>query len=226
MGAPDTAFSLVQPQTAWYSTRTRPVSDAVERASVTPKIRRSLAVLVFASCIGLVGVAAATYATWPANTLGAYLHHRRAQQEIIRGLERLIAAQPDLLSREFYQAWLAEEKGDFAEAIRGFESVQARAQPGTLLHLHSSLRLGLAYGLNHDPDAELATYRALMARYPGASLLSQTTFHLRQGHRDQARVLINQALSQDARDGSLGGDRQLALRLWRGLNPAGAQPVP
>jgi tetratricopeptide (TPR) repeat protein len=193
---------------------------------VTPKIRRLLGVLVLASCIGLVGVAAATYATWPANTLGAYLHHRRAQQEIVRGLERLIAAEPDLLSREFYQAWLAEEKGDFTEAIRGFESLQAKARPGTTLHLDSSLRLGLAHGLNHEPDEELATYRALMTRYPGPSLLSQTMFHLRQGHRDKARALIDQALSQDVRDGSLGADRQLALMLWNGLNPAGAHPAP
>jgi tetratricopeptide (TPR) repeat protein len=200
--------------------------DAVEGTSVTPKTRRLLAVLVVACCIGLVGVTAATYATWPANTLGAYLHHRRAQQEIIRGLERLAAAGPDPLSREFYQAWLAEEKGDLAEAIRDFESLQAKLQPGTELYLRSSLRLGLVQGENHEPEKELATYRALMTRYPGASLMSQSMFHLRHGQRDQARILLDQALAQDASDGSLGSDRQLAIILRNGLNPAGARLAP
>jgi tetratricopeptide (TPR) repeat protein len=198
----------------------------VEGASVTPKFRRLLAVLILASCTGLVGVAAATYATWPANTLGAYLRHRRAQQEIVRGLERLIAAEPDPLSREFYQAWLAEEKGDFTEAIRAFESLQVKAPPGTEFHLRTSLRLGLVHGENHEPERELATYRALMVRYPGPSLLSQTMFYLRQGQRDRARVLLDQALAQDARDGSLGRDRQFALMLRNGLNPAGARSTP
>ncbi|HSB82157.1 MAG TPA: hypothetical protein VLM91_25525 [Candidatus Methylomirabilis sp.] len=193
---------------------------------MTPKLRRLLGVLVLASCIGLVGVAAATYVTWPANTLGDYLHHRRTQQEIIRSLERRIAAEPDLLTREFYQAWLAEEKGDLAEAIRGFESLRARARPGTTLHLHSSLRLGLAHGLNHEAAEELATYRALMTRYPGPSLLSQTMFHLRHGQRDQARALLDQALAQDARDGSLGDDRQLAITLRHRLGPARAPSAP
>jgi tetratricopeptide (TPR) repeat protein len=192
---------------------------------VTPKVRRLLGMVVLSSCIGLVGLAAATYLTWPANTLGAYLHHRRAQQDIIRGLERMVAGQPDHLYREFYQAWLAEEKGDFAEAIQGFESLQVQAQPGSTLYLHTSLRLGLVHGENHEPEKELATYRALMTRYPGPSLLSQTMFHLRQGQRDTARSLLDQALAQDARDGSLGGDRELALILRKGLDPTGAQPA-
>jgi hypothetical protein len=119
--------------------------------------------------------------------------------------------EPDPQSREFYQAWLVEEKGDFTEAIRSFESLQARARPGTTLHLHSSLRLCLAHGLNHEPAEELATYRALMAQYPGPSLKSQAMFHLRHGRRDEARSLLDQALAQDAMDGSLGADRQMAL---------------
>ena len=193
---------------------------------MTPKTRRLLSVLVLSSCVGLVGVAAATYATWPDNTLGVYLHQRRALQETMHALERRIAGEPDPLTRRFYQAWLAEEKGDVAEAILGFESLQATARPGTTLHLRSSLRLGLAHGRNHDPQKELETYQALMARYPGPSRLSQAMFHLRQGQREQARVLLDEALARDARDGSLGSDRQLAAALRNGLGPAGARSAP
>ncbi|HSB72774.1 MAG TPA: hypothetical protein VLT62_25910 [Candidatus Methylomirabilis sp.] len=193
---------------------------------MTPKTRRLLSVLVLSSCIGLVGVAASTYATWPANTLGVYLHQRRARQQNIHALEGRVAGETDPLTRRFYQAWLAEEKGDMAEAIRGFESLQAAARPGTTLHLRSSLRLGLAHGANHDPEKELATYQGLMARYPGPSLLSQAMFHLRKGQRERARVLLDEAIARDTRDGSLGSDRQLATTLRNGLGPAGARSAP
>lgn len=193
---------------------------------MAPKTRRLLRVTVLTTCIGLVGIAAATYATWPDNALGAYLHQRRAQQEIVRSLERRVAGEPDPLTREFYQAWLAEEKGDLAGAIRGFASLQAAAPPGTTLHLQSSIRLGLAHGLNHDPERELATYRALMARYPGPSLLSQAMFHLRRGQRERARLLLDEAIARDRSDGSLGSDRQLASTLRNGLGQAGPRPAP
>ena len=191
-----------------------------------PKTRRLWGILVLSSCISLVGIAAVTYATWPDNALGVYLHQRRAQQQVIRSLERRVAGERDPATHQFYQAWLAEEKGDLAGAIRGFESSQALAQPGTPLHLQTSIRLGLAHGLNHDPERELATYRALMARYPGPSLLTQAMFHLRRGQREAARLLLDEAIAQDQRDGSLGSDRELATSLRSGLGPAGPRPTP
>lgn len=193
---------------------------------MTAKAQRLLGVLALSSCIGLAGVAAATYVTWPVNTLGNYLHHRQTQQEIVRALERSIAREPELLTREFYQAWLAEEKGDFTQAIQDFESLRARSRPGTDLHLHSSLHLARAHGANHDPEKELATYQALMGRYPAVSLISQATFHLRQGEKEQARLLLDKALAQDAKDGSLGGDRKLAVMLRNGLGAAAGRSSP
>lgn len=186
---------------------------------MTAKARRLLSVLGISSCIGLVAVAIVTYATWPANTLGNYLRNRQARQQIVHALERRISAERDSLTREFYQAWLAEEKGDLAGAIQGFQSLRERARPGTPLHLHSSLRLGLAYGLNHDLKQELATYQGLMAQYPGASRLSQATFHLRRGEAERARVLLDEALAQDEKDSSLGTSRRLAQDLRNGLGP-------
>lgn len=194
---------------------------------MTAKTRRMLSVLGISSCVGLVAVAVTTYATWPANTLGNYLRDRQARQQIIRALERRISAERDALTREFYQAWLAEETGDLAGAIRGFQSLRQKARPGTPLHLHSSLRLGLAYGLNQDLEREVATYQELMDRYPGASRLSQATFYLRRGQAERARTLLDEALAQDERDGSLGTSRQLAQDLRNGLGPgAGNGPGP
>lgn len=186
---------------------------------MTAKTRRMLGVLGLSASLGLVAVAVTTYATWPANTLGNYLRDRQARQEVIRALEHRISAERDSLAREFYQAWLAEEKGDLAEAIRGFQSLREKARPGTPLHLHSSLRLGLAYGLNHDLERELMTYQGLMDRYPGASRLSQATYYLRRGEAERARVLLDEALSQDEKDGSLGTSRRLAQDLRNGLGP-------
>ena len=186
---------------------------------MTAKTRRMLGVLGLSASLGLVGVAVTTYATWPANTLGNYMRNRQAHQQIILALERRTSAERDSLTREFYQAWLAEEKGNLAGAIQGFQSLREKTRPGTPLHLHSSLRLGLAYGLNRDLKQELATYQGLMDQYPGASRLSQATFYLRRGEAERARVLLDEALGQDEKDGSLGTSRRLAQDLRNGLGP-------
>ena len=186
---------------------------------MTAKTRRMLGVLGLSASLGLVGVAVTTYATWPANTLGNYLRNRQAHQQIILALERRTSTERDSLTREFYQAWLAEEKGNLAGAIQGFQSLREKTRPGTPLHLHSSLRLGLAYGLNRDLEQELATYQGLMDQYPGASRLSQATFYLRRGEAERARVLLDEALGQDEKDGSLGTSRRLAQDLRNGLGP-------
>ena len=181
--------------------------------SVTAKTRRLLEILLLASGLGLVGVAVTTYLTWPANTLGNYVRDRRNREANVRVLTMRIESEADPLEHRFYQAWLAEEKLDFQGAIRGFQALRTETQPGTNLHLRSSLRLGLAYGENHQPELELATYQALMGQYPGPSRLSQATFYLRQGDRDHARVMLDEALAQDERDGSLGSDRHFAKYL-------------
>jgi Flp pilus assembly protein TadD len=178
-----------------------------------------LGALALSSGIGLVAVAIATYLTWPANTLGNYLRDRQNREANVRALTTRISAETDPHTRTFYQAWLAEEKGDLAGAIRGFQSVQQGTPPGTMLHLHGALRLGLVYGLNHEPERELATYQALMERHPGASRLSQATFYLRRGDRERARTLLDEALAQDARDGSLGTDRTFARSIRNALGP-------
>jgi tetratricopeptide (TPR) repeat protein len=195
---------------------------------VASKARRLLQITLLASGLGLVGVAVMTYLTWPANTLGNYVRDRRNREANVRALTLRIEREADPLERRFYQAWLAEEKQDLQAAIRGFQAVRADSPPGTNLHLRSSLRLGLAYGQNHQPDQELAAYRALMDLYPGPSRLSQATFYLRQGNTDQARVMLDEALGQDARDGSLGSDRQFAryLRAMVESMDHGKTPVP
>ncbi|MFI5340535.1 MAG: tol-pal system YbgF family protein [Candidatus Methylomirabilales bacterium] len=180
---------------------------------MTAKSRRLLEILLLAAGLGLLGVAVMTYVTWPANTLGNYVRDRRNRQANVRALTLRIQSEVDPLERRFYQAWLAEEKQDFQGAIRGFLALRAETQPGTNLHLRSSLRLGLAYGENGQPDQELATYQAQMDQYPGPSRLSQATFYLRRGDRDHARVMLDEALAQDERDGSLGSDRQFAQYL-------------
>lgn len=190
------------------------------------KTLRLIGVLVLSSGVGLVGVALATYLTWPANTLGNFIWDRKAREANVRALEARIAAEPDTLQREFYQAWLAEEKGDLAGAIRRFQAVRDKARPGTPLHLHSWLRLGLAHGRNHDTERELATYKELMAQYPGAGRLSQATFHMRRGDRDRARAILDEALARDATDGSLGTDRGFAERLRSGLGPSKGETSP
>jgi tetratricopeptide (TPR) repeat protein len=187
-----------------------------------------LEILVVSSVLGLVAVAVTTYATWPTNTLGNYIRDRQNREANIRTITSRIDREADPLQRRFYQAMLAEEKGDLDGAIRGFKSLCDDAEPGTKLHLTSALRLGLAYGQNRQPEQELATYQALMDRYPGQSRLSQAVFHLRRGERERARVLLDEALAQDARDGSLGSNRKTAQHLRAIVEPkgGGAASVP
>jgi len=187
---------------------------------MTERTRRRLVVFVLLSSgLSVAAAAVTTYATWPANAVANYFHDRRNQQANVRALEWRVGAETDPLERRFYQAWLAEEKGNLAGAIQGFQSLREKTRPGTPLHLHSSLRLGLAYGLNRDLEQELATYQGLMDQYPGASRLSQATFYLRRGEAERARVLLDEALGQDEKDGSLGTSRRLAQDLRNGLGP-------
>jgi len=177
-------------------------------------------IMFLALGVGLIGIVATIHSTWPNNFAGVFLNERRNREANIRALEWRITEETDPGGRAFYQAWLAEEKGDLEEAIRGFRSLRDAAPPGTGLHLTSSLRLGLAYGRNGQPDEELAIYQGLMGPYPGRSRLSQATYHLRRGERDQARRLLDDALARDERDGSLGSDRKFVLGLRAGLGPA------
>ena len=177
---------------------------------MTARTRRLLQVTVVSSGLGMVAVAILTYATWPANTLGNYLHDRRNREANVRALEWRVGKETDPLERRFYQAWLVEEKGDLDGAIRGFQALRDDLRPGTPLHLRSSLRLGLAYGQNGQIQRELQTYQALLEQYPGPSRLSQATFYLRQGDKDRASRVLDEALAQDAKDGSLGTERQFA----------------
>jgi tetratricopeptide (TPR) repeat protein len=186
---------------------------------VTGKSKKLLGIAALSLVIGLGGVAATVYATWPNNALGVYLLERENRQANIRALEWRVSMETDPTSRAFFQAWLAEEKGDLAQAIRGFQSLRDAARPGTPFYLRTSLRLGLAYGLNHEPERELAIYQALDDQYPGSSRLSQATFHLRRGEKEQARRALDEALDRDERDGSLGTDRALAQSLRAGLAP-------
>ena len=186
---------------------------------MTGKSKKLLGIAALSLVIGLGGVAATVYLTWPNNALGVYLHERENRQANIRALEWRVSMETEPASRAFFQAWLAEEKGDLAQAIRGFQSLRDAARPGTPFYLRTSMRLGLAYGLNHEPERELAIYQALSDRYPGSSSLSQATFHLRHGEKEQARRALDEALDRDERDGSLGADRAFAQSLRAGLVP-------
>lgn len=188
---------------------------------MTAKSRRLLGLAGLCMTVGVIGVAVSFAVTWPHNALGVYLHERRNREANIRALEWRVARETDALERAFYQAWLAEEKGDLPEAILGFQSLRDDARSGAALHLKSALRLGLAYGGNRQPDQELATYQRLMERHPGPSRLSQATYHLRRGEREQARRLLDDALARDESDGSLGADRSFAQHLRSGLGRQG-----
>ena len=186
---------------------------------MTGKSKKLLGLAALSLVVGMGGIAATVYLTWPNNALGVYLHEQENRQANIRALEWRVSMETDPTSRAFFQAWLAEEKGDLAQAIRGFQSLRDAARPGTPFYLRTSLRLGLAYGLNHEPERELATYQALNDQYPGSSRLSQATFHLRRGEKEQARRALDEALDRDERDGSLGADRAFAQSLRAGLVP-------
>ena len=186
---------------------------------MTGRSKKLLGIAALSLIVGLGGVAATAYLTWPNNALGVYLHERENRQANIRALEWRVSMETEPASRAFFQTWLAEEKGDLTQAIRGFQSLRDAARPGTPFHLRTSRRLGLAYGLNHEPERELATYQALNDQYPGSSRLSLATFHLRRGEKEQARRMLDEALDRDERDGSLGADRPFAQSLRAGLVP-------
>ena len=186
---------------------------------MTGKPKKLLGIAALSLVVGLGGVAATVSLTWPNNVLGVYLLERENRQANIRALEWRVSTETEPASRAFFQAWLAEEKGDLAQAIREFQSLRDAARPGTPIHLRASLRLGLAYGLNHEPERELANYLALNDQYPGPSRLSQATFHLRRGEKEQARRALDEALDRDEQDGSLGADRPFAQSLRAGLVP-------
>lgn len=199
---------------------------APEGVCMTERTRRRLvAFVLISSGLSVAAAVVVTYMTWPANAVANYFHDRRNQQGNVRALEWRIGAETDPQERRFYQAWLAEEKGDLRGAIRGFESLRDDARPGTPLHLKTSLRLGLAYGLNRQPDRELRTYLALMDRYPGPSRLSQATFYMRQGDQTRARKVLDEALAQDEEDGSLGSQRGFAQYLRASLEPKPGKPT-
>lgn len=187
--------------------------------------RRLVAFVLMSSGLSVAAAVVVTYTTWPANAVANYFHDRQNQQANVRALVWRIGIETDPLEQRFYQAWLAEEKGDLKGAIRGFKSLRDDARPGTPLHLKTSLRLGLAYGVNRQPDRELQTYLALMDRYPGPSRLSQATFYMRQGDRNQARRVLDEALAQDEEDGSLGSQRGFAQYLRAGLEPRPGKPA-
>ena len=173
---------------------------------------------------GLLAVGAAVGLTWPDNSLGVYLQARQNHARTVHALEARIARESDPLARAFYRAWLAEERGDLAGAIAGFEAVRQGAAVERPLHLHATLRLGQSLGRSGDPAREIETYRSLMDRHPGASRLGQIFFHLRRDERSPALYLLEEALAQDARDGSLGQYRQTAREIRDGLHEPAARP--
>ena len=193
---------------------------------MTATTKRRWMILCFTLGVGLTGIAATIHVTWPNNFAGVFVNERRNRAANIRALEWRITQEADPSGRAFYEAWLAEEKGDLERAIRGFRTLRDAVPPGTGLYLTCSLRLGLAYGRNGQPDEELAIYQGLMGSYPGPSRLSQATYHLRRGERDQARRMLDDALARDIRDGSLGSQREFVRALRAGLGPAPNGRVP
>lgn len=162
----------------------------------------------------------AVWLSWPDNAVADHVSIWQGHRDMVRGLRARVAAEPDLEVKAFFAAWLAEEEGDIAGAIRGFESVRSRSRPGTQTYLVSTIRLGQAYGRNNDPVRELAVYRELLTDHPLASRLSQATFHLRRREVEAARALLLEALAQDARDGSLGEYRGMAQALLNSATPS------
>lgn len=195
--------------------------------TVTTKRRVMIACLALGAA--LTGIAATIHVTWPNNFAGVFVNERRNRAANLRALEWRITQETDAAGRAFFEAWLAEEKGDLDAAIRGFQLLRDASSPGSGVYLTSSLRLGLAYGKNGQPDEELAIYQSLIGTYPGPSRLSQATYHLRRGEREQARRLLDDALARDERDGSLGSERDFVRALRAGLGPArngGAAGIP
>jgi tetratricopeptide (TPR) repeat protein len=199
----------------------RPGGRGVRRRFVTPKIRLFLRVGLASAMAGTIGVALAVALTWPQNSLGGYLKSRENHNKIVRALEDRIAGETDPAERAFYQSWLAEERGELAAAIAGFQDVRDRTGRDGPLYVRATLRLGQSYGRSGDPERELATYEGLMERHPGAGLLGQIFFRLRRGERAEASALLDVALRRDAQDGSLGHYRDVARQIQNDLQAAG-----
>ena len=193
---------------------------------MTTHSKRWLGLIGLALGISMAGLGGLVSLTWPNNLVGVYLTEQRNRAANIRALEWRLTREMSGPDRQFFQAWLDEEKGNLKEAILGFRSLRDGATPGSPMHLKSALRLGLAYGMNREPDRELATYQELMGRHPGPSRLSQATYHLRRGERDQARRLLDDALARDAQDGSLGSYRPFAQGLRNSLGPSQSHALP
>jgi hypothetical protein len=188
---------------------------------VRRRIRSAIFLLLLAAGGTSAVVGLAVWLSWPENSVADYVHIWRAQRERVDGLRRRVAAEADPEVKAFYAAWLAEEQGDIAAAVRGFESVRSRSRPGSQGYLASTIRLGQAYGRSGDPARELAVYRSLLSDHPAASRMSQATFHLRRREFEAARRVLVEALEQDTRDGSLGGYRPMAQALLDGTRQHG-----
>lgn len=184
---------------------------------MTAKSRLFLRMGLGSALAGVATVSLAVFLTWPQNSLGAYLQLRDDRAKVIRALEGRVAGESDLVVRAFFQAWLAEERGDLAGAIAGFREVQGRAEQDGSLYVRATIRLGQSYGRNGEPERELATYQGLMERHPGAGRLSQIFYRLRRDERTEALTLLEAALAQDAQDGSLGQYRHIARQIRDGL---------
>jgi hypothetical protein len=185
--------------------------------AMRPAGRRRLRVVALALALGGAGLAVGLLATWPDNALGDLLHIRRSRAAIVDALRHRVDREADPALRAYYEGWLAEAVGDLDGALMRYRLAGDAAAPGSLLHLHAALRLGLAYGERGDHEKELVIYRSLADRYPGASQLSQVTFFLRRGEPARARALLDETLARDAEDAQLGSDRALAQGLRRGL---------
>ena len=192
---------------------------------VDAKARLFLRMGLGSALAGVVGVILALVLTWPQNSLGAYFRLRDDQAKIIRALEDRDAGESHPVERTFYQAWLAEERGDLAGAIVGFREVQDRADQAGRLYVRATLRLGQSYGRNGELEREMTVYRSLMDRHPGASRLGQIFYHLRRDEQAEALALLEVALVQDAQDGSLDQYRQAAREIRDGLR-ARASGIP
>jgi tetratricopeptide (TPR) repeat protein len=173
------------------------------------------------SLAGVIGVVLALGITWPQNSLGSYLKSREDHAKIVRALENRVAGETDPVERAFYQSWLAEERGDLAGAIAGFQEVLGRTDPDGPLYVRATLRLGQTYGRNGEPERELAIYEGLIERHPGASFLGRIFFRLRRGERAEALALLEVALRRDAQDGSLGHYREVARQIRDELQASG-----
>lgn len=185
-----------------------------------PAERRWLKVVALALAIGGAGIAVALLATWPDNALGDLLQVRRSRAAMVEALRHRVDRETDPALRSYYEGWLAEAAGDLDGALARYRVAGEAAAPGSVLHLHAALRLGLVYGEQGDHEKELVIYRSLAGRYPGASQLSQVTFFLRRGEPARARALLDEMLARDAEDARLGSDRALAQALRRGMGQA------